>query len=80
VSDNDPYCPGGPDAYKAIYTDALRLEHHVIPGAGHITIEDGYGAWPDILAWCLEGSSEWRPYRRAGIERDPSKSQVPRRE
>jgi predicted alpha/beta hydrolase family esterase len=61
TSDNDPYCPEGLDAYKAIYTEALGLPQRVIPGAGHITIEDGYGPWPGILAWCLEGTSEWDP-------------------
>ena len=61
TSDNDPYCPEGFDAYKAIYTEALGLDHHVIPGAGHLTIEDGYGPWPDMLAWCLDGTNDWPP-------------------
>lgn len=59
TSDNDPYCPEGIDAYKGIYTDALGLQHHVISGAGHISVDDGYGPWPDILAWCLEKRSDW---------------------
>jgi predicted alpha/beta hydrolase family esterase len=58
-SDNDPYCPEGLEGYRSIYTEALGFEHHVIPGAGHITVEDGYGPWPAILAWCLSGASEW---------------------
>lgn len=60
TSDNDPYVPEGVGAYRSIYTDALGLEHHVIPGAGHITIEDGYGPWPAILQWCLDGTANWR--------------------
>jgi len=58
-SDNDPYYPEGPDAYKSIYTEALGIEHHIIPGAGHISIEDGYGPWPAILDWCIDGRSDW---------------------
>jgi serine hydrolase len=61
-SDNDPYCPEGLDAYKAIYTDALGLEHHILPGAGHISIDDGYGPWPEILDWCISDGAgpPWR--------------------
>jgi predicted alpha/beta hydrolase family esterase len=58
-SDNDPYVSEGIDAYRSIYTDALGLDHHVIPGAGHITIEDGYGPWPAMLQWCLDGTTDW---------------------
>jgi predicted alpha/beta hydrolase family esterase len=62
-SDNDPYCPEGLDAYKSIYTQVLGLEHHVVPGAGHIAIDDGYGAWPAILEWCTDGRTDWSPRR-----------------
>jgi serine hydrolase len=58
-SDNDPYCPEGVEAYRSIYTDALGLEHHVIPGSGHIAVADGYGPWPTMLDWCLTGTAEW---------------------
>jgi predicted alpha/beta hydrolase family esterase len=59
TSDNDPYCPEGLEGYRSVYTDALALEHHIIPGAGHIAIEDGYGPWPAILEWCLNHTTEW---------------------
>lgn len=58
-SDNDPYCPEGLEGYRSVYTEALGIDHHVIPGAGHITIEDGYGRWPAILSWCLSGANDW---------------------
>jgi predicted alpha/beta hydrolase family esterase len=58
-SDNDPYFPEGLDAYKSIYTDTLGIAHHVVPGAGHISIDDGYGPWPAILDWCTNSQSEW---------------------
>jgi hypothetical protein len=28
---------------RSIHTEALGIEHHVIPGTGHLTVEDGYG-------------------------------------
>jgi predicted alpha/beta hydrolase family esterase len=59
TSDNDPYCPEGLEAYKSIYTEALGLEHQLIRGAGHISIEDGYGPWPTILDWCLSSAKVW---------------------
>jgi uncharacterized protein len=58
-SDNDPYFPEGLDTYKSIYTDTLGIAHHVVPGAGHISIDDGYGPWPAILDWCTNGQSDW---------------------
>jgi hypothetical protein len=60
TSDNDPYCREGLEGYQATYTDALGLDHVVIPGAGHLSMDEGYGPWPAILEWCLEGSSQWR--------------------
>jgi predicted alpha/beta hydrolase family esterase len=59
TSDNDPYCPEGLEGYRSVYTDALGLEHHIIRGAGHIAIEDGYGPWPAILDWCMNHTTEW---------------------
>lgn len=58
-SDNDPYCSEGLREYRALYTDALGLNHVVIPGGGHISISDGYGPWPAILQWCLTGRGDW---------------------
>jgi predicted alpha/beta hydrolase family esterase len=60
TSDNDPYCPEGLEEYRATYSDALGLHHHVIPGAGHISAAEGYGPWPAILEWCLAGACDWR--------------------
>lgn len=61
TSDNDPYCPEGLQGYRTVYTEALGLDHQVIPGAGHLSIDDGYGAWPAILDWCLHSSCNWLP-------------------
>jgi predicted alpha/beta hydrolase family esterase len=49
VSATDPYAPADPRAWSA----ALGLDCDILPAAGHITPEDGYGPWPAALAWCL---------------------------
>lgn len=49
-SDNDPYCPGGASATYA----GLGLACDVLPGAGHLDPDAGYGAWPSVAAWCRD--------------------------
>ncbi len=49
-SDADPYNPVGA---QALYGDPLDVTATVVPGAGHITPDSGYGHWPDALRWCL---------------------------
>lgn len=51
VGDHDPYCPEGPDDQ---YVTPLGLPKIVIPGGGHLSTPDGYGPWPQLLAWCLD--------------------------
>ena len=48
-SDNDPYCPEGA---ALAYGRAVKLPTTVLPGAGHINVESGYGPWPAVLDWC----------------------------
>lgn len=48
-SDDDPYCPE--DAREA-YARPLALDAVLLPGAGHINPDAGYGPWPDAEAWC----------------------------
>src|SRR5262249_26884800 len=48
-SDDDPYNPAGPGPLA----ETLGADLHVIPGAGHITPDDGYGPFPWLEAWCL---------------------------
>jgi uncharacterized protein len=52
-SDADPYCPEGA---AARYADPLDLAVDQIPGAGHISVDDGFGPWPAALEWCLHGT------------------------
>jgi predicted alpha/beta hydrolase family esterase len=50
-SDHDPYNLEGDTAAIAEATGAGR---HVVPGAGHLSVDDGYGPWPAVEAWCLD--------------------------
>jgi predicted alpha/beta hydrolase family esterase len=53
-SDNDPYSERG--AVEA-YAKPLGLAFHVIPGAGHINPDSGYGPWPEVHHWAR--TREW---------------------
>lgn len=52
ASDNDPTCPEAPASM--LYGQALGLDAETLPGAGHLTADDGYGPWPAALRWCLD--------------------------
>jgi predicted alpha/beta hydrolase family esterase len=54
ASDNDPYCPEGA---SRLYGEALDLPVALLPGAGHINPDAGYGPWPAVERWCV-GSGE----------------------
>jgi predicted alpha/beta hydrolase family esterase len=53
-SDRDPYCPAGP---ARSFADPLGLPIDLLPGAGHINPEAGFGPWPAVEAWCLTGAA-----------------------
>jgi len=49
AGEGDPYTPEGiADAYAR----PLKIAATVLPGAGHINVESGFGPWPQMLAWC----------------------------
>ena len=52
ASDRDPHCPEAPAA--RLYGEPLGVRADTIRGAGHLTQADGYGPWPELLAWCLD--------------------------
>lgn len=54
ASQFDPECPEGSPAQ--VYGQPLGLDAETIPGAGHLSMSDGYGPWPAVLRWCLDGS------------------------
>lgn len=45
----DPYRPEGPELFAP-----LSVPIDVIPGAGHLNTDAGYGEWPAVEAWCLD--------------------------
>ncbi|MEU8788913.1 alpha/beta hydrolase [Streptomyces sp. NPDC048643] len=53
AGDDDPYCPEGADA---VYGDPLGVPTEILPGAAHLDMDAGYGPWPAVLDWCLDGS------------------------
>ena len=52
-SDADPYNPVGA---QTLYADPLGITPTIIPGAGHITPDSGFGRWRMAEAWCLDGA------------------------
>ncbi|MER5947603.1 alpha/beta hydrolase [Streptomyces sp. NPDC001904] len=50
AGDDDPYCPEGA---LAAYGGPLGIATEVIAGGGHLSMDDGYGAWPAVREWCL---------------------------
>jgi predicted alpha/beta hydrolase family esterase len=51
-SDDDPYCPEGA---ATLYGEPLAVPVDLIAGGGHLNPEAGYGPWPAVEAWCLDG-------------------------
>jgi predicted alpha/beta hydrolase family esterase len=65
-TDADPWCPEGA---AALYGRALEVPVHVVEGAGHLSLDEGYGPWPAVERWAREGTfsprfSSSRPRRR----------------
>jgi predicted alpha/beta hydrolase family esterase len=58
ASDADPYCPEGA---VAAYGGPLDIPVTIVPGGGHLDLDAGYGAWPSVLDWCRDGSTEIVP-------------------
>lgn len=54
ASDRDPYCPEGVAGLDASYLSPAALPFHVLPGTGHVSVDDGFGPWPEVLRWCLD--------------------------
>jgi predicted alpha/beta hydrolase family esterase len=58
-SDGDPYCPGRGAAEH--WGGPLECEIDLLPGAGHLNVEAGYGPWPAMEAWALGRAETLRP-------------------
>lgn len=59
ASDRDEYSTEG--SAHDVYGEPLGLDSEVLVGAGHLTIDDGYGPWPAVLAWCLDPAVRFAP-------------------
>ena len=57
-SDGDPYNPAGA---LATHAEPLGLPADLIPGAGHLNLEAGYGPWPDVERWALGEAESVEP-------------------
>ena len=57
ASDADDYSTEGTAA--ALYGGPLDLDAETLPGAGHLTVDDGFGPWPAVLAWCLDAGTRF---------------------
>ncbi|MBD0844101.1 RBBP9/YdeN family alpha/beta hydrolase [Streptomyces sp. TRM68416] len=68
AGDDDPYCEEGADR---LYGDPLGLPADVLPGAGHLDPDAGYGPWPAVLDWCLDPAAGFTsgPDRRRAAAR-----------
>jgi predicted alpha/beta hydrolase family esterase len=51
---DDPYCPE--DAAR-VYGEPLGIPVDVLPGAGHVNPDSGFGPWPAAEAWCYGASA-----------------------
>jgi predicted alpha/beta hydrolase family esterase len=49
-SDEDPYNPVGA---VSTHAEPLGVPADVIPGAGHLNVDAGYGPWPAVERWAL---------------------------
>jgi predicted alpha/beta hydrolase family esterase len=54
ASDNDRWLPRGVGIYKA----PLGVEPLIYPGAGHFSLDDGWGEWPGLIRWIETGNDQ----------------------
>lgn len=52
AGDNDRWLPRGVE----IYREPLGLDPIVFPGAGHFSLDDGWGPWPGLISWVDSGN------------------------
>ena len=54
AGDNDLWLPRG----VGIYKPALETEPLIFPGAGHFSLDDGWGRWPGLISWIESGKTK----------------------
>ena len=55
-SDADPWCPEG---VAETYAVPLGLRSALVPGAQHFALDEGWGPWPEVIAWARDPGSVW---------------------
>lgn len=58
TSDNDP--TRSVDEARAL-AERLDVDWDLIPGAGQIAADSGYGRWPSVLSWATTGTAPLTP-------------------
>ena len=53
-SENDRWLPRG----IGVYEEALDTEAVIVEGAGHFSLDDGWGPWPGLLSWVETSNPE----------------------
>lgn len=54
ASDNDHWLPRG----VGIYLAPLGVEPIIYPGAGHFSLDHGWGEWPGLIKWIETGNDQ----------------------
>ena len=54
AGDNDRWLPRGVE----IYEPTLAIKPMIFPGAGHFSLDDGWGPWPGLINWIKTANSE----------------------
>lgn len=55
-SGDDEWCAEGVDV---VFAEPLAIPVVTVPGGGHLALGDGYGEWPDVIAWALSREASW---------------------
>lgn len=55
ASDKDKWLPRG---IQATYGQPLGLEPIILPGAGHLSLDDGFGFWQGVINWVNDATSD----------------------
>ncbi|MEN9753201.1 MAG: hypothetical protein RL670_892 [Actinomycetota bacterium] len=55
ASDKDPWLPRGVDV---TFGQPLGVKPHIVAGGGHLTLIDGFGPWPGMLAWVKDPAAD----------------------
>jgi predicted alpha/beta hydrolase family esterase len=55
ASDKDKWTPRG---IKATFGEPLGVEPVIMPGAGHLSLDDGFGYWVGVINWVNDPSAD----------------------